>query len=238
MHEVGAGFDRDRGFVFDKRNLGHHKNSTMEFGQNESILVLGGSRGLGAALLEQLKLQVKDVKSISRKSELKADFSKSENWTSLVNQIREMNSHRIIYCAAGGPYGSFAKFDWKDHQWALKVTFEFPAFLLHSLLREKNSNLSQVIMVGSSVAESAADPGAAAYCSAKHALRGLITSLQTESLPFDLRLWSPGYMETDLLPQNSSPRLKGLAQNPQNVAQLMIQSISDPALRMKNQAIN
>lgn len=210
----------------------------MELGKSERILILGGSRGLGAALLEKLKSQVMDVKSISRKSERKADFSKSETWPSVVQQIQELNPHRIIYCAAGGPYGNFAKFDWKDHQWALKVTFEFPAFLLHSLLREKSPNLQQVIVVGSSVAESAADPGAAAYCSAKHALRGLITSLQTETLPFDLRLWSPGYMATDLLPQNSPPRLQGLAQNPENVAELMIQSISNPALRFKNQAIN
>lgn len=209
----------------------------MELSKSERILILGGSRGLGAALLEKLKLQVMDVKSISRKSELKADFSKIESWHSIVQQIQEMNPHRIIYCAAGGPYGSFAKFDWKDHQWAMKVTFEFPAFLLHSLLREKNPDLQQVIMVGSSVAESAADPGAAAYCSAKHALRGLITSLQTETLPYDLRLWSPGYMTTDLLPQNSPPRLQGLAQSPEEIAEIMIQDISNPALRLRNRAI-
>lgn len=210
----------------------------MKFSEGERILVLGGSRGLGAALVRQFQDQNQDVIQISRKSEVAADFSKSENWKNLVDKIRELAPTRIFYCAAGGPFGPFGKFQWKDHAWSLKVTFEFPAFLIHSCLENPLDSLNQLIVVGSSIAEAKPDPGAAAYSAAKHALRGLITSLQAEKTHFDLRLLSPGYMSTDLLPLDSAPRREGLAREPSRIAALMIQSISDPALRLQNQSFD
>ena len=207
-------------------------------GEGERILVLGGSRGLGAALVQLLGAQNLQTIAISRKSQESADFSKSEKWEQILLRIRELNPSRIIYCAAGGPYGSYGQFNWKDHAWALRTTFEFPAFLIHSLLQKPLLNLKQLVVIGSSVAEAQADPGAAAYSAAKHALRGLITSLQKEEVPFDLRLLSPGYMSTDLLPLDSAPRREGKARDPFKIASLMIQSISDPALRLQNQAFD
>jgi short-subunit dehydrogenase len=210
----------------------------MNFEIGERILVLGGSRGLGAALVELLRQENLTAESMSRKSEMKADFAKSEAWNQVFQKIQNYDPTRIIYSAAGGPYGAFDKFQWKDHAWSLKVTFEFPAALIHFLTQNKFSNLKQVIMVGSAIAESQPDPGAAAYCAAKHALRGLVTTLQKENLTFDLRLLSPGYVATDLLPADSAPRTQGLARDPFKIAALMIQSISDPALKLKNQSFD
>ncbi len=210
----------------------------MELREGERILVLGGSRGLGAALMQALEARKTNPMSYSRKSAVSFDFSQTESWPKIYDRIRSLNPQRIIYCAGGGPYGSFQKFQWKDHSWAFKVTFEFPASLLHFLLQNGKTDLEQLILIGSSIAESQPDPGAASYAAAKHALRGLVTSVQKEELPFDLRLLSPGYMETDLLPYDSAPRRAGLAKSPQQVAQLMIQSISDPALRMQNQSFD
>lgn len=210
----------------------------MKWVEGERILVLGGSRGLGAAIVQLFKEQNLDAISISRKSSVTADFSKADQSDDVIKRIREFAPQRIIYCAAGGPFGAFGQFHWKDHAWALRVTFEFPAMLLHSLIQNPLENLRQVVVVGSSVAESQPDPGAAAYSAAKHALRGLVTTLQKETIPFDLRLLSPGYMMTDLLPVDSAPRREGKARDPLKVAQLMIQSISDPALRLQNQSFD
>lgn len=210
----------------------------MNWLKEERILILGGSRGLGRALSDQLQKQGVPVVEFSRKSERKVDFTKKDLWSEIISQIRNENPTRIFYCAAGGPYGPFGQFQWKDHEWSFKVTFEFPAFLLHQLLQTPVENLSQMILIGSSIAENKPDPGAAAYCASKHAIKGLVTSVQKEGIPFDLRLLSPGYMTTDLLPRDSAPRLQGLARDPQSIAQLMIQSISDPALRLQNQSFD
>lgn len=212
----------------------------MRLSENERILVLGGSRGLGKALVEQFQSQNIFVKSLSRKSEIQADFAKSETWPEILNQIDKLQPTRIFYCAAGGPYGEFQKFDWKDHVWSFKVSFEFPAFLIHSVLKNPITSLQQFCVIGSSIAENQPDPGAASYCAAKHALKGFVSTLQKErsSQSLDLRLLSPGYMNTDLLPLGSEPRNQGKAKDPKAIAQLMIHSISDPALRQSHQSFD
>lgn len=210
----------------------------MKFEKNERVLVLGGSRGLGKALVDYFQKNQISVESISRKSMHSFDFSKTDLWPSVVEKILSLQSTRIFYCAAGGPYGDFQKFEWKDHSWSLKVSFEFPAFLIHQLLKTKVESLKQVVMIGSSIAENQADPGAAMYCAAKHGLKGLVLTLQKQDLAFDLRLLSPGYMNTDLLPKGTKPRNQGQSIDPAVIAGLMIRSITDPTLRCSHQSID
>src|SRR5690348_13388709 len=116
----------------------------------ESWLFLGASRGLGRAFLEKALNEKPDVLKahvFSRKTEslpnsvttFQADFSKEESWEKLILQIRQLQPARIFYFAAGGPYGLYQDKAWKDHRWALKVSFEFPAFLLHQFLKEPQS---------------------------------------------------------------------------------------------------
>jgi NAD(P)-dependent dehydrogenase (short-subunit alcohol dehydrogenase family) len=70
--------------------------------------------------------------------------------------------------------------------------------------------VQQVVFVGSQVADHQADPLAASYASAKHALRGLVHSVQQESISKDLRLFRPGYIDTGMLPKNAKPRIEGV----------------------------
>ncbi len=213
-------------------------HSRMKFEKNESVLVLGGSRGLGKALVDDFQNNKIPVESISRKSTHSFDFSKMDSWPEVVEKIRALQPTRIFYCAAGGPYGDFQKFDWKDHTWSLKVTFEFPAYLIHQLLKNEIKSVKQVCVIGSSIAESQVDPGASMYCAAKHGLKGLILTLQKQDLTFDLRLLSPGYMNTDLLPKGTKPRNQGQTVDPAAIAGLMIHSITDPNLRCSHQSFD
>lgn len=210
----------------------------MKLDGNERVLILGGSRGLGKALVDYFQSNQISVESISRKSVHSFDFSKSESWPDVVAKIRSLQPTRIFYCAAGGPYGDFQRFEWKDHAWCLRVSFEFPAYLIHQLLRSELESLKQVVVIGSSIAENQADPGAAMYCAAKHGLRGLILTLQKQDLAFDLRLLSPGYMNTDLLPLGTKPRNQEQSVDPAIIAGLMIRSITDPALRCGHQSFD
>lgn len=137
-----------------------------------------------------------------------ADFSKPASQDEVLSEAVAHDYSKIFYVAGGGPYGPFQAREWRDHDWALQVSFLMPARLLHALLKAERK--PQVILIGSSVAETMGDPGAASYCAAKHALRGLWASLRAENPGWDLRLFSPGYMDTEMLPQNAQVRAQGV----------------------------
>lgn len=203
---------------------------------DENWIFLGASRGFGRSFLERssshpkppnIVLFSRRPQAVSLGVEKKvADFSREETWETIRDQIELAAPTRIFYFAGGGPYGLYQAKDWKDHRWAFKVSFEFPALLVHHFLRTPRK-LKQMILVGSAIAEENADPQAASYCAAKHALKGLVTSIQNEQkTAFDLRLFSPGYMNTELLPANAWPRQQAhLVKSPAEVAEMLWASI-------------
>lgn len=200
--------------------------------------LLGASRGLGWATYQEIKAKYKDshfflssrkiearVSEISQTTKLTPqDFSKIPLEGTFLQQLQQFNPTDLIYFAGGGPYGNFADKKWKDHLWSLNTTFFYPAELLHHILSEKEKwpCLQKIIFIGSAIAESKPDPQAASYAAAKHALKGLISTVQTEEKQISIELFSPGYMQTDLLPSHSEPRQKQMAENPMNVAKKLV----------------
>ena len=195
-------------------------------------VILGGSRGLGFALQQLYQARGVEARSISRTTNPAADFSKLNLSAETVSLIWDLAPERIVYCAGGGPHGAYATKRYRDHEWAFAVNFLFPSFLLHQILEKPDNwrKLRQICFIGSAIAESKADPMAASYCSAKHALMGLITSIQAEPHgTLDLRLYSPGYMDTGLLPQNAWPRQRpNLVRSPREVAENLATWLESP----------
>lgn len=211
--------------------------------------LLGCSRGLGWATFQELqkkqyvtafllssrKIQERQIE-ISQSTQnatteilyVNQDFSKLPIDPQFLNTLQKFAPTDLIYFAGGGPYGKFAEKKWSDHQWALNTTFLYPAQLVHSIAENQKthwSSLRNIIFIGSAIAESRPDPKAASYAAAKHALKGLIDTLQLEldsASGLSLHLFSPGYMQTDLLPPHSEPRQKQLAENPFEVAKKLI----------------
>ncbi len=205
------------------------------------VALLGATRGLGWALARHLSglsgaqgsqsSQVDPVASllvVGRKAP-PADLPKAA-FVSLdlasVQQVEEVlfpslaqfNPHKIFYIAGGGPFGTFEKKQWKDHLWAYQLNLLTPARLLHwAFQAQGKTELRQVVFVGSAIAEDQGEREGASYASAKHGLKGLVRSLQREDL--DVRLFSPGYMDTQMLPPNAWPRQQGLSiLSPEDVA--------------------
>lgn len=193
----------------------------------ERWLILGASRGLGRAFsleaaqtlgpeselllvarkrnaLESLRSEVEE-KGI-RAEVLSADFALKEAQPLVLEKLADWNPQRIFYFAGGGPYGRFEDKDWKDHEWALQVSALFPLRLLHASL--KWPKVQQWVFIGSAIAENSADPFAVSYAASKHALLGALRSVQAETSK-DIRMFSPGYMDTDLLPPNAKARQGG-----------------------------
>lgn len=191
----------------------------------KNTAVIGGSRGLGLCIVKELRSSHQSVFSASRKPAENlqpsiyqaVDLSKPEELPGLLESLQNFQVDRLIYSAGGGPFGTFSEVGWKSHQWAFQVSFLSATWLAHQV--QKFDFLKQIIFIGSSVAEAKADPMAASYCASKHALAGLYKTLATEEGAVDFRLYSPGYMDTDLLPKGSWPRMQDKTLwSPENVA--------------------
>lgn len=203
-------------------------------------LILGASRGLGRALAIEATVNLSAVVGVSRKENLLqamaaeqplftflvADFAKTEDQNRVLEYLRAQRFDKIFLVAGGGPYGLFHQRAMRDHLWAWETSFVFHAKVLHLLASLRRGE--QTIVVGSSVAEDKPDPHAASYCAAKHALKGLTLSLRAENPDWDLRLFSPGYMDTDLLPKNAAVRNEGIHNASQVAEDLWRWSLTPP----------
>lgn len=207
----------------------------------EKIAILGASTGFGNALAHEFHKKDYHLFLSSRKEELLlntatkfnstekitdffvADFTNKEDQENLFLKLNEFAPDHIIYCAGGGAYGNFEDKKWNAHQWTFELNFLFPAKLLYHCLNDvKLSGLQNIIFIGSQIADNKPDAMAASYCASKHALRGLITSVQNENpqRSSKLRLFSAPYMNTSMLPLKSWPRqVTGLVQEPETVAE-------------------
>lgn len=205
------------------------QQSQSEKRVTEKWVLLGAGRGLGFSFSQLIKDQHPGVELFLASRSLNGfDFSKVDLFEFYSEKVKEFAADRIFYFAGGGPYGPFSKFEWKDHVWSLNVTFAFPAYLLNYLARnpsESKNKIKQIVFIGSSVAENQPDPNAAMYCASKHALRGLITTLLKEGFPIPVTLFSPGYMNTQMLPKSAWPREQGLVAEPDIIARQLLQLV-------------
>jgi NAD(P)-dependent dehydrogenase (short-subunit alcohol dehydrogenase family) len=196
------------------------------------IAVIGASRGLGAAVVRKLRVinsEARILKFSRTPPEdiadwVKADISHPEDQRMVVAKLLEWKPSLVICTLGGGPYGYFGGKNWESHLWGFQVSLLFPARLLHMAMQSEVSGfLRQMVVVGSSVAEDQPDAKAASYASAKHGLFGLWRTLRAEPQNgLDLRLYSPGYMDTTMIPAGSLVRHRTLW-NPQAVADDLIQ---------------
>ncbi len=203
------------------------------------IAILGASRGLGAALVQHIHLEspesvlilfsrdLEKLKSLGSQLDWiqPADLSKTEDQKKIIQALKEFMPNIVYYVAGGGPFGRYEEKDWKDHAWAFEVNFLFPAKLIHELLSEQcfKPDLRKIIVVGSAIAGQKPDPKASSYAASKHAIRGLVHSIQQENPVVEVELFEPGYMDTSMLPQNAWPRQQGLVRNPNEEARKLWQ---------------
>ena len=203
-------------------------------------IVFGSHKGLGFELVQSLLCQdfTDCVWGLSRKDQglsnnkymfTPMDFTKcfdeETKFNPLVQDILSFQPDFLFYCAGGGPYGSLEDHKWKDHEWAIKLNFLFPAKLIWAL--NINSLQAEFYYIGSQIAESQkGDPQGPSYASGKWAMKGLIYSLKNSKKTLygmNCHIFSPGYMDTDLLPKNSQPRREGTnIASPQKVAQELL----------------
>ena len=129
----------------------------------KSVVIVGGTRGLGAELAKELREQGVLVRVVGRKAERpdwKHDLNQKDQVESLLHRIRQLEPSHLWWVAGGGPYGRYGIKNWKDHEWAFQVSFLSAAQALHFVLQNPWKDLRQVVFVGSAIAEAQADPQA------------------------------------------------------------------------------
>jgi short-subunit dehydrogenase len=183
----------------------------------ERVAILGASRGLGAELHKVIQLDPsvdsifvssrKVVDAAPKTQAFVCDFTKKDQQINLLDALVTFRPTAILYIAGGGPFGRFEDKKWKDHEWALELGFLFPAKLLHFATSVLTlTGLTTILFVGSRIAESSPDPMAASYAASKHALKGLLSSVSAENPALQIKLYSPGYINTEMLPKNAHVR--------------------------------
>jgi short-subunit dehydrogenase len=181
----------------------------------ETILVV--SRKI--ELLDKVKIEIKEGSEAELRKPFKgelgsfsADFSKLDDTENVIKLI-DNKYDLVVYCAGGGPHGAFENKQWRDHRWSLDVNLISPMTLAHAWLRQrpKASGPGRFVIVGSRIAEQNPDPHAASYAAGKHGLYGFVSSLQSEleEGPNKVWLFSPGYIDTALLPTTAKVRHDG-----------------------------
>lgn len=194
------------------------------------VFIIGGRRGLGQKIAEEWSRRcigdVVQTTSRTTGATFQADLSKDEDVNSLCAVLDREKPTRIFYVPGGGPYGAFAKKEWKDHSWALSVSLLAPMRILHHAT--KTSYGQQIIFIGSAVAEGSPDINASSYCAAKHGLKGLVSTVRIEEENKDIRLFSPSYMATDMLPANAAEKTGKVVLDPTVVAKEFVNWALEP----------
>lgn len=202
----------------------------------KNVAILGASRGLGQALAKEIYNRYPDCGFLLIARNMaqvvpdnsgrwaRVDLATESGQLCACEELFAFKPTHILYVAGGGPHGQFESQDLKSHRWALEVNYLAVQRILHFVLSEKENfkTLQQFAVVGSAIAGSTPDPFAASYAASKHALRGLIGSIAGENPWFDIKLYEPGYMDTNLLPKNSWPRAKGIVADPAGEAKKML----------------
>ena len=183
-------------------------------------LILGGSKGLGAAL----KGLIPDSVDYSRSTSVKVDLSKPHAVDQVLELVRAGNFSHIFYVAGGGPHGSFFEKPFQSHEWAYRVNFFTPIQICYELI--DMGYQGEFIYIGSAIAERAKSISSLSYSSSKQMAKKALLSIPFSDLK--TRVFSPPFMDTNLLPPKAWPRVEfeNLVLDPKKVAEDCLKWIS------------
>lgn len=173
----------------------------------KTALVTGGSRGIGAAIVDRLIAKGWRVIVLSRSKpregvqHVACDFSQPvevEKAAKLL--LKQVASIDLIVCAAGvGRFVAAEGFSVTQIEEVLRVNFTSHAVLLGQLVpMMKQARQGKIIVIGSEAAVQGARLGSI-YCASKFALRGYCQALRAEcrSAGVAVTLVNPGLTRSD-----------------------------------------
>ena len=167
------------------------------------VLVTGGSRGIGAAIVELYRQKGYTVEAPTRQEMDLSDYSSVQRFVS----ARQENGYGIIINNAGCNYINEIDFvtddDLRD---MMQVNLLSPIYLLRGLVPYmKKQCFGRIVNIGS-IWGTITKAGRSIYSATKHGIHGITMTLALELAPFGILVntVAPGQTLTDLTKKNNS----------------------------------
>lgn len=227
--------------------------------QSRRVLVTGGGRGLGAAIVRALAAAGHDVTFTYRSAQaeadglvaelraarpegafraLKVDLGDKPSVEALVAQIGEEPYSAFVH-SAGQPYDSLAAMlDQDKAEQVMQVNFWSFTKLASALVRPMTRARNGRIVVIGSVTATRGSQGNAAYAASKAALLGYVRTLAVETARrgVTVNYIAPGFIDTEMMAPYAAYRDKmepqipaGRFARPEEIAGLVSFLLSPPA---------
>ncbi|WP_128895408.1 3-oxoacyl-ACP reductase family protein [Longirhabdus pacifica] len=225
--------------------------------EGKTAIVTGGSRGIGAAIVQALAkagarvyfTYAKDVQAAkalvatcNEKTELvyaiQADFTKPADIENVMTQMEKMPIDYVINNAGLLRDRPLYKMDPEDWQQVYQVSIEALFTICKRLIPVLTKTQGNIVNIAS-ISGISGQAGQVNYASAKAGVIGFTKSLAKEIGPMGVRInaIAPGYIETDMLKDIQDKVKKKMQRDiplrrlglPQEIAQSVLYTLSDAA---------
>jgi len=213
----------------------------------KTIVVIGGSKGIGSAIIQK-ELMNNNVINISRsKPEFKHPNLTHYSCDILKEELPELNSVDVlIYCPGSINLKPFTRLKIEDFKIDYEINFLGAVIAIQKYLPLLKESSSPAVLLFSSVAAKIGMPFHASIASAKSAIEGLVKSLAAEFSPaIRVNAIAPTITETSLaekLLRNERMKAQMVERHPlkkylkpEEVAELSSFLISEKAAAMSGQ---
>ena len=212
---------------------------------NKTVLLTGGSRGIGAAIAKLLHSKGYHVVSPTH-NEL--DLSNMKSINKYKTMIDELNISILINNAGINPVMNIGEFTEDSIAETLNVNLISPIFLTQAVWEGfKKQKFGRVVNI-SSMWSNITKPGRAIYTASKSGINGLTRTLAVEGASYNILVNSicPGYIDTELTRENNSVEdilaienkiPMGRMGTPEEIAKVVLFLISEENTYITGQAI-
>ncbi|ALH94887.1 SDR family oxidoreductase [Acinetobacter equi] len=180
---------------------------------NKSVLVLGGSRGIGAAIVKKFASENAKVtftyagskqaaEQLAQETGSQALFVDSADRDSVISCIKNLDTLDILVVNAGiGVFGDALDLDPNDIERLFQINIHTPYYAAVEAARKMPIG-GRIIIIGSVNGDRMPVAGMAAYAASKSALQGLARGLARDFGPrgITINVIQPGPIDTDANP--------------------------------------
>lgn len=206
----------------------------------KTVIVTGGSDGLGSELVNSLSVSGFKVVNVSRRkndnaaANILCDLSTADGIENAADSILKMNEplRAIIYSAGVLSFGDAGSLNEAEYERVFNINTKSPMLMTSKLLSKLKADKADVVIINS-VAGIQSYPAQILYNSSKAALHSYTKDLRETLSSTESRVIGvyPGMLDTDMaqkIPDGAMPKSKHPTIKPADLADYIIYTINLP----------